>query len=61
MVCTHYGCRCLRAEQLAKIAERTGDGRYLVEAIAVHHQSVPCWLEREPAPTPPTREVRRER
>jgi hypothetical protein len=41
-LCRHYECRCARAEELAQIAERTGRGFYLQEAVAVHSQMVRC-------------------
>ncbi len=40
--CKHYDCRCVRAEELARTAERTGNGHYLAEAIKVHEQEVLC-------------------
>ena len=42
MQCEHYDCRCLRAVQLATIADRTGNVRYMREAIHVHQQKVEC-------------------
>ena len=40
--CTHYVCRCARAEELAQMADATGDGRYLRQAIEAHSRAVPC-------------------
>lgn len=40
--CEHYECRCERAEELARIADRTGQGRYLLDAVHVHEQKVLC-------------------
>jgi hypothetical protein len=40
--CTHHTCRCARANELALIADRTGEARYLAEATAVHSQEVEC-------------------
>jgi hypothetical protein len=40
--CIHYACRCARAAELAALADRTGDARFLVEAIAVHDRPVTC-------------------
>lgn len=40
MQCEHYECRCARARELMAIADRTGQVRYLVEAI--HLGSVQC-------------------
>ncbi len=40
--CTHHACRCARADELARIADRTGEARYLAEAVAVHSQEVEC-------------------
>lgn len=40
--CTHYACRCARAEELAAMADRTGNMKFLAEAIAVHSQTVRC-------------------
>lgn len=40
--CTHHICRCARAEELSQIADATGNGRYLREAIDCHYQFVPC-------------------
>src|SRR5258706_522666 len=40
MQCEHYECRCARARELMAIADRTGQVRYLVEAI--HLESVEC-------------------
>lgn len=45
MLCEHYYCRCMRAEELAQIADRTGSARYLIDAIGVHSQRVTCRLE----------------
>lgn len=33
MKCSHYACLCTRRAQLADMADRTGNGRLLVEAI----------------------------
>lgn len=33
--CTHYSCRCARADELAAMG-------MLLDAIAVHHQRVLC-------------------
>ena len=41
-LCTHYVCRCARANELAIIASITGQGRFLLEAIEVHSQQVRC-------------------
>jgi len=41
-LCEHYECRCARAHELALIADRTGDVRYLTQAIEVHSQKVCC-------------------
>jgi hypothetical protein len=43
-ICEHYICRCARAAELAEISERTGEARYVLEAIAVHHEAVACRL-----------------
>lgn len=40
--CTHYDCRCARALELAQLADRTGDARYLRDAIDAHDQEVRC-------------------
>jgi hypothetical protein len=54
-LCDHYACRCARAAELADIADRTGNGRYLVEAIGAHGQQVPCRLEAKPLARPAPR------
>lgn len=48
MRCTHYECRCARAHELAVMADRTGNGRLLREAIDVHDQEVECRLQSDP-------------
>lgn len=40
--CEHYGCRCARANELAVMAERTGDNTLLAQALEVHDQRVTC-------------------
>jgi hypothetical protein len=40
--CEHHKCRCAAAEELARIHDRTGDPRYLADAIAVHERQVVC-------------------
>jgi hypothetical protein len=40
--CEHHDCRCARSRELAAIYDRTGQGRYLREAIDVHEQRVVC-------------------
>lgn len=40
--CDHYACRCARADELAQMADRTGNVRWLVEAIGVHGTRVEC-------------------
>jgi hypothetical protein len=42
--CEHHVCRCVRAEELARMYDRTGDGRLLREAIDVHERRVSCRL-----------------
>jgi hypothetical protein len=44
-MCTHDYCRCMRAAELASIADRTGDPRYLYDAIHVHGMEVVCRLD----------------
>ena len=44
MLCTHNACRCARAAELAAMCDRTGDIRYLLEAIGVHGREVECRL-----------------
>jgi hypothetical protein len=50
-LCTHNYCRCMRAAELAAMADRERNpfraGQMLKEAIDVHDQEVPC---REPEP-----------
>jgi hypothetical protein len=46
-LCEHHYCRCVRAEELARLTDRTGDGRYLVEATQVHNLQVRCRLPPE--------------
>jgi hypothetical protein len=47
-LCTHYACRCARAAELALIADRTDDARYLAEAIDCHSRGkVRCRLPDE--------------
>lgn len=57
MKCEHYACRCARAAELAAIADRTGDARYLAEAIAVHHAKVTCRNDPCPDESPGARAV----
>jgi hypothetical protein len=45
MNCEHHYCRCLRAQELLFIYDRTGQGRYLQDAIGVHSQRVECRYE----------------
>jgi len=45
--CEHYYCRCMRALELCLIADRTGRSRYILEAVQVHGQQVPCRLPDE--------------
>lgn len=40
--CTHHACRCARAAELAAIADRTGEVRFLVEALSIHESEVWC-------------------
>lgn len=57
MKCTHYACRCARAEKLARMAETTGDVRLLNEAVAAHTGEVECLIYPErggPYPPHPT-------
>jgi len=42
MKCAHYACRCASAAELAEIADRSGDARYLTLAIEIHAQEVIC-------------------
>lgn len=46
--CTHYACRCARANELAIMAERSGRNDLLFEALKVHEQEVLC---RQPSAT----------
>jgi hypothetical protein len=55
MKCTHYACRCARAEEYARIYDRTGNPVYLMAAIGVHMQSVDCRLVTS-TPAPPNQE-----
>ena len=55
MKCTHYACRCARAEEWARIYDRTGNPVYLMASIGVHMQDVECRLERS-LPHPPKQE-----
>lgn len=43
-LCSHYACRCARANELAIMAGRTGNNGLLEQAVAVHrwNQQVPC-------------------
>lgn len=43
-LCTHHYCRCIRAAELATIADRTGNNRYLADALEAHSQTVACRL-----------------
>lgn len=40
--CTHYECRCERAEELALMSERTGRNDLLHTALTVFDLEVPC-------------------
>ncbi len=40
--CEHYACRCVRAAELAHIADISGNPRYLKQALDVHSQRVRC-------------------
>ena len=42
MKCTHHYCRCIRAAELASMAEHRNDDRLLIDAIAAHQQEVEC-------------------
>jgi hypothetical protein len=54
MKCTHYACRCIRAEELAQIHDRTGNPTYMQYAIAAHYQEAECRLKRPPPQAPST-------
>jgi hypothetical protein len=43
-LCEHHACRCARADELADAYDRTGEVRYLFEAIAAHERLVRCRL-----------------
>jgi hypothetical protein len=47
--CEHHECRCARSRELAAIYDRTGQGRYLREAIDVHEQRVVCRRTERPS------------
>ncbi len=55
--CEHHACRCIRAEQLARIADITSDGRFLEEAVATHQQRVPCRMDDDYREEPPLQTV----
>ena len=44
MRCEHYACRCMRAEELAQMCDRTGNVRHLIEALGVHSNTLECRL-----------------
>jgi hypothetical protein len=50
-MCSHHYCRCVRAEELCRVADRTGQGRYIAEAIGVHFQLVQCQMPQQPPPS----------
>jgi hypothetical protein len=41
-LCTHYACRCARAAELAAWSDRTGEVRFLLDALRVFEVAVPC-------------------
>lgn len=64
MKCRHYACRCVRAEQLARMAEMRGEPHLLVEAIAAHTGEVECRMYPDiggPHPVHPTHASRARR
>lgn len=40
MECEHHYCKCRRADELARMADATGDGFLLAQSIAVHQTGV---------------------
>ena len=46
--CDHHYCRCMARELLCRIADRTGDGRYLLDALRVDERKVKCRLSSQP-------------
>lgn len=42
--CTHHFCQCFEASKLLHILDRTGEVRYLLQAIACHDRTVPCQM-----------------
>jgi len=42
MKCEHHYCRCVRASELSRMADRVGSARLEREAVDVHFQEVEC-------------------
>lgn len=45
--CSHYSCRCSRAQELIDIGDQTRNLKFLVDATMIHKQRVPCRLSLE--------------